>query len=65
MAVSTKNDVRATAFNLPNQLTAMRLVLSVVLFVLMIGSVSGQPCGVSRGGVDRLARWLPGPPLGW
>jgi CDP-diacylglycerol---glycerol-3-phosphate 3-phosphatidyltransferase len=36
MTVSTKNMARATAFNLPNQLTAMRLALSVVLFVLIV-----------------------------
>lgn len=35
MTVSTKNMATATAFNLPNQLTAMRLALSVVLFVLI------------------------------
>jgi len=35
MTVSTKNLATATAFNLPNQLTALRLGLSVVLFVLI------------------------------
>jgi CDP-diacylglycerol---glycerol-3-phosphate 3-phosphatidyltransferase len=35
MTVSTKNMATATAFNLPNQLTAMRLALSVVLFALI------------------------------
>ncbi len=35
MTVSTKNLATATAFNLPNQLTAMRLLLSVVLFALV------------------------------
>jgi len=35
MTASTKNLTAATAFNLPNQLTALRLALSVVLFVLM------------------------------
>ena len=35
MSVSTKDDFRATAFNLPNQLTYARLILSVVLFALI------------------------------
>ena len=35
MTVSTKNLATATAFNLPNQLTALRLGMSVVLFVLI------------------------------
>ncbi|MES1213622.1 MAG: CDP-diacylglycerol--glycerol-3-phosphate 3-phosphatidyltransferase [Singulisphaera sp.] len=35
MTVSTKNIAMASAFNLPNQLTAMRLALSVVLFALI------------------------------
>lgn len=36
MATSTKQDVRRTALNLPNQLTAIRLVLAIVLFALMM-----------------------------
>ena len=35
MTVSTKNMATATAFNLPNQLTALRLALSIVLFGLI------------------------------
>jgi CDP-diacylglycerol--glycerol-3-phosphate 3-phosphatidyltransferase len=35
MTASTKNLTRSTALNLPNQLTAARLALSAVLFVLM------------------------------
>ncbi|MBI2826945.1 MAG: CDP-diacylglycerol--glycerol-3-phosphate 3-phosphatidyltransferase [Planctomycetia bacterium] len=35
MTVTTKNLARTTTFNLPNQLTTLRLGLSVVLFVLI------------------------------
>lgn len=35
MNTGTKTLTRATAFNLPNQVTATRLVLSIVLFVLL------------------------------
>lgn len=35
MSVSAKNASQAALFNLPNQLTALRLLLSVILFVLM------------------------------
>ena len=35
MSVSTKDDFRAIVFNLPNQLTYARLMLSIVLFVLI------------------------------
>ena len=35
MATSTKTELRSAVFNLPNQLTVMRLVLAVVLFGLM------------------------------
>ena len=35
MATTAKNQPRAAIFNLPNQLTVARLVLSLVLFVLM------------------------------
>jgi CDP-diacylglycerol--glycerol-3-phosphate 3-phosphatidyltransferase len=35
MSVTTKNDARPAVWNLPNQLTVLRLVLSVVLFVLI------------------------------
>jgi CDP-diacylglycerol--glycerol-3-phosphate 3-phosphatidyltransferase len=35
MSVTAKNTASTTVFNLPNQLTGVRLLLSVVLFVLM------------------------------
>ena len=35
MSVTTKKPVPAAVFNIPNQLTALRLALSIVLFVLM------------------------------
>ena len=35
MSVTTKKPVPAAVFNIPNQLTALRLGLSIVLFVLM------------------------------
>ncbi|MBX7072274.1 MAG: CDP-diacylglycerol--glycerol-3-phosphate 3-phosphatidyltransferase [Pirellulales bacterium] len=35
MSVSAKNTAGAAVFNLPNQLTVLRLILSVVLFALM------------------------------
>jgi len=35
MATSTKTELRSAVFNLPNQLTVMRLVLAVVLFGLI------------------------------
>ncbi len=35
MSIDTKNDVRSTMFNLPNQLTSLRLILSVALFCLI------------------------------
>jgi CDP-diacylglycerol--glycerol-3-phosphate 3-phosphatidyltransferase len=35
MTVSTKNMATATVFNLPNQLTSLRLALSIVLFALI------------------------------
>lgn len=36
MATTAKNQSRAAIFNLPNQLTTLRLLLSLVLFVLMV-----------------------------
>lgn len=35
MSAGTKHDIRTTMFNLPNQLTSLRLILSVVLFCLI------------------------------
>lgn len=35
MSVSTNNRASATVFNLPNQLTVARLILSIVLFVVL------------------------------
>ena len=35
MSAGTKSDVRSAVFNLPNQLTSLRLVLSVALFCLI------------------------------
>jgi CDP-diacylglycerol--glycerol-3-phosphate 3-phosphatidyltransferase len=36
VATTAKNQSRASIFNLPNQLTSLRLLLSLVLFVLMV-----------------------------